>query len=124
MCCLEFVFFFQAEDGIRDIGVTGVQTCALPIYRFKTNNKIVDEMKVKAGTPVFICNGYGFADALSASPVAGAKQYPIILVGQNTMSKDTEEQIRNINPSTFYVIRSEEHTSEPVTPISRMPSSA
>src|SRR3712207_7404088 len=25
-------FFFQAEDGIRDIGVTGVQTCALPIY--------------------------------------------------------------------------------------------
>src|SRR3712207_7859667 len=28
--CLCF-FFFQAEDGIRDIGVTGVQTCALPI---------------------------------------------------------------------------------------------
>src|SRR3712207_5166423 len=25
------IFFFQAEDGIRDIGVTGVQTCALPI---------------------------------------------------------------------------------------------
>src|SRR5947209_18565812 len=27
------VFFFQAEDGIRDIGVTGVQTCALPIWK-------------------------------------------------------------------------------------------
>src|SRR3712207_9363104 len=27
------IFFFQAEDGIRDIGVTGVQTCALPISR-------------------------------------------------------------------------------------------
>src|SRR2546429_4762699 len=28
------VFFFQAEDGIRDVAVTGVQTCALPIlYR-------------------------------------------------------------------------------------------
>src|SRR5207248_11714646 len=26
-------FFFQAEDGIRDRTVTGVQTCALPIYR-------------------------------------------------------------------------------------------
>jgi len=24
-------FFFQAEDGIRDVAVTGVQTCALPI---------------------------------------------------------------------------------------------
>src|SRR5712675_2553411 len=26
------VFFFQAEDGIRDVAVTGVQTCALPIF--------------------------------------------------------------------------------------------
>src|SRR3989454_515664 len=30
---LLFFFFFQAEDGIRDYKVTGVQTCALPIYR-------------------------------------------------------------------------------------------
>src|SRR3712207_8276754 len=29
---LHIFFFFQAEDGIRDIGVTGVQTCALPIF--------------------------------------------------------------------------------------------
>src|SRR2546421_4883476 len=28
-----FVFFFQAEDGIRDLIVTGVQTCAFPICR-------------------------------------------------------------------------------------------
>src|SRR2546422_2983676 len=27
-------FFFQAEDGIRDVAVTGVQTCALPIYLY------------------------------------------------------------------------------------------
>src|SRR2546429_4584552 len=26
------LFFFQAEDGIRDVAVTGVQTCALPIF--------------------------------------------------------------------------------------------
>ena len=32
-CC----FFFQAEDGIRDSPVTGVQTCALPIWREGTN---------------------------------------------------------------------------------------
>src|SRR2546429_3010400 len=34
MFCVEcfFFFFFQAEDGIRDVAVTGVQTCALPIY--------------------------------------------------------------------------------------------
>src|SRR5690606_39930369 len=29
---LIFFFFFQAEDGIRDFHVTGVQTCALPIF--------------------------------------------------------------------------------------------
>src|SRR5256884_2415661 len=29
---LHLFFFFQAEDGIRDVAVTGVQTCALPIY--------------------------------------------------------------------------------------------
>src|SRR5699024_11801800 len=31
-CVMYFFFFFQAEDGIRDRNVTGVQTCALPIY--------------------------------------------------------------------------------------------
>src|SRR5438046_4031840 len=31
MCFVFFFFFFQAEDGIRDWSVTGVQTCALPI---------------------------------------------------------------------------------------------
>src|SRR3712207_6908798 len=34
-------FFFQAEDGIRDIGVTGVQTCALPIYGDDGDLKLV-----------------------------------------------------------------------------------
>ena len=33
LLCLWLFFFFQAEDGIRDHCVTGVQTCALPICR-------------------------------------------------------------------------------------------
>src|SRR2546430_15198219 len=32
-----FFFFFQAEDGIRDLTVTGVQTCALPIFSDRAN---------------------------------------------------------------------------------------
>src|SRR5688572_32603859 len=32
LSCGIFFFFFQAEDGIRDLTVTGVQTCALPIF--------------------------------------------------------------------------------------------
>src|SRR3712207_8917628 len=36
------LFFFQAEDGIRDIGVTGVQTCALPIF---TERQFVEHLE-------------------------------------------------------------------------------
>src|SRR5688572_2725373 len=36
-----FFFFFQAEDGIRDLTVTGVQTCALPIFWHGTNVAVV-----------------------------------------------------------------------------------
>src|SRR2546427_6235120 len=64
-------FFFQAEDGIRDLTVTGVQTCALPIF-FEMSEGVIralrhvhmspedanfhgvkggDEMKLKIGGP-------------------------------------------------------------------------
>src|SRR2546430_10775578 len=36
---LSFFFFFQAEDGIRDLTVTGVQTCALPIFDVSENQQ-------------------------------------------------------------------------------------
>src|SRR5260370_19152791 len=35
-----FFFFFQAEDGIRDSSVTGVQTCALPISQQESRSRI------------------------------------------------------------------------------------
>src|SRR5205085_5216957 len=37
-----FFFFFQAEDGIRDLTVTGVQTCALPIFAQGANDPRVN----------------------------------------------------------------------------------
>src|SRR5438445_1719831 len=45
-------FFFQAEDGIRDIGVTGVQTCALPISSPREQapapeEKVKDEVEIQ-----------------------------------------------------------------------------
>src|SRR3712207_8703923 len=42
--CGSFFFFFQAEDGIRDIGVTGVQTCALPIFKLLLEVAHMDEL--------------------------------------------------------------------------------
>src|SRR5690606_39660927 len=44
-----FAFFFQAEDGIRDFHVTGVQTCALPIYMFSA---ILYGMRISLGVGV------------------------------------------------------------------------
>src|SRR5205823_9324767 len=36
-----FIFFFQAEDGIRDKLVTGVQTCALPILQVSGSSRLM-----------------------------------------------------------------------------------
>ena len=41
------VFFFQAEDGIRDWSVTGVQTCALPISRLSSHGHIGDDRQFR-----------------------------------------------------------------------------
>src|SRR5687767_15697746 len=40
MLVVFFFFFFQAEDGIRDKLVTGVQTCALPISQLRVESRI------------------------------------------------------------------------------------
>src|SRR5690606_40888054 len=42
-------FFFQAEDGIRDFHVTGVQTCALPISRLRMEYRPRQEAAVRSG---------------------------------------------------------------------------
>src|SRR5260370_39223919 len=44
-----YFFFFQAEDGIRDSSVTGVQTCALPISEEKIGKPVGSDLR--AGIP-------------------------------------------------------------------------
>src|SRR5690554_7798840 len=44
-----FFFFFQAEDGIRDADVTGVQTCALPILEKKHQAGVPVELELQEG---------------------------------------------------------------------------
>src|SRR5690606_39670621 len=56
-------FFFQAEDGIRDFHVTGVQTCALPIFRvetYPTVHQMVSRVRARLNGEA------GFADILAA----------------------------------------------------------
>src|SRR5690606_40557470 len=47
-------FFFQAEDGIRDFHVTGVQTCALPISRIVAKEPRIDGRDNKTVRPISI----------------------------------------------------------------------
>src|SRR5260370_41990073 len=54
-----FFFFFQAEDGIRDSSVTGVQTCALPIFRGKrktaeASRSTLDDGEAKGATAIAV----------------------------------------------------------------------
>src|SRR6266704_5464395 len=86
-----FFFFFQAEDGIRDRNVTGVQTCALPIcfaYRPGSDEKTV------------IRGGYGrFYDSAEGREIDGAADiYPYVSrgiysqsVSQTTPYKTTDQ---------------------------------
>ena len=41
---MNFIFFFQAEDGIRDYKVTGVQTCALPILLLRQFTETINHI--------------------------------------------------------------------------------
>src|SRR5690606_41049654 len=59
------VFFFRAEDGIRDFHVTGVQTCALPIFACRRGG-------IGAGAAVPTCRSrYGRhgADTVATEPI-------------------------------------------------------
>src|SRR3712207_9387179 len=81
-----FFFFFQAEDGIRDIGVTGVQTCALPILPLEEAalfgcavltgvGAVVNTARVPAGASVAVVGlgGVGLAALLGAA-AAGSRR--------------------------------------------------
>src|SRR5207237_6746404 len=55
-----FFFFFQAEDGIRDSSVTGVQTCALPIFELALAHDRIELVGLHShiGSQVFDLRGH------------------------------------------------------------------
>src|SRR5256885_6115747 len=60
----DLFFFFQAEDGIRDYKVTGVQTCALPILRVgKRPEHMKPEEAVTHDFAVELCRRHVVSDA-------------------------------------------------------------
>src|SRR5947209_11862890 len=95
-------FFFQAEDGIRDIGVTGVQTCALPICRLQV--RIVTGAGLKH-LRLLACDGLCFTfemnmgaasiEELRASKIgrASCRERVEIQVGAVTVRKKKEDTV-------------------------------
>src|SRR6266568_7931473 len=87
-----FFFFFQAEDGIRDGTVTGVQTCALPICgRSTTWNRLVSRAGVLPGGPNATLHRPPARRSHSASTIqSGASAYsPFWASGSVNASKTT-----------------------------------
>src|SRR5258708_38153650 len=72
MLWCSIVFFFQAEDGIRDDLVTGVQTCALPIFLYRPARvvplRLAQNLRVGELAPnAFESKQWRVADALQAA---------------------------------------------------------
>src|SRR5687768_17731686 len=69
---LAFFFFFQAEDGIRDVAVTGVQTCALPIYPDRSAARLRAGIEAALGVrpAVVLADSFGRAWRLGQIDVA------------------------------------------------------
>src|ERR1017187_8689086 len=68
------LLFFQAEDGIRDTSVTGVQTCALPIWGYSWHKSLTGDANIpynNALDNVSFVDGHARAIKLYYSPSSG-----------------------------------------------------
>src|SRR5438874_3700316 len=83
-----FFFFFQAEDGIRDLYVTGVQTCALPIC----------DTGPMTPTPILLDCDPGHDDAIALLLALASPELELLGVttvsGNQTLDKTTANAIR------------------------------
>src|SRR5256885_8641038 len=112
-----FFFFFQAEDGIRDYKVTGVQTCALPICLFMTSFAIAGAV----GGPIAgaIMNGMqGVGHLSSWQWLFILEGIPSVIAGFFVLLYLPEKpaNARWLSPAEQRAVRSEEHTSELQSP--------
>src|SRR6266699_2801162 len=73
-------FFFQAEDGIRDADVTGVQTCALPISVWAEGPELNDLGTLWLKNIGFLTS-WGYTDTTSLSQTTGQPNVPVSFQG-------------------------------------------
>src|SRR5688500_13600306 len=100
-----YCFFFQADDGIRDYKVTGVQTCALPICKAGAMNLIFDR-DVRNDPITIAIEDTPFDDAinliLNSNNLFSRVVSPgVMIVSPNTRQK--QEQYQDLMIRTFYL---------------------
>src|SRR5688500_3755778 len=106
-------FFFQAEDGIRDYKVTGVQTCALPIYKTMTVNvtptaktcTIPGSINIQAlGVDpqyTFTITGPGGVNITHGPAVSNNHNFTGLNPGTYTVTVTTQDGCTNTSPVTI-----------------------
>src|SRR5437879_13822535 len=83
------LFFFQAEDGIRDTSVTGVQTCALPIFR-RRDSGLGGVVRIRRA--VFVCKS-GRTETAKEIGRASCRERVEISVGGAWLLKEVEIEL-------------------------------
>src|SRR3989475_6786346 len=101
--CVSSCFFFQAEDGIRDLTVTGVQTCALPICidlqngvlraRLQGNRLDLTELRMQGGRGSN-ARILGYSGNLTTAPREGGE-----LTGSGFVRWDPDRKSTRLNSS-------------------------
>src|SRR5688572_31506295 len=101
-----FFFFFQAEDGIRDLTVTGVQTCALPIYRALTSqtnrrdrNEPLQSVSALRRHPIFVKTASAFRSEEHTSELQSQSNLVCRLLLEK---KKKKEKITKIEHADIY----------------------
>src|SRR5690348_17814831 len=93
-----FFFFFQAEDGIRDGRVTGVQTCALPIWA--QNGAFSPRFIMNSWKPDGVFNSpWLHPEALRSEEHTSELQSPVHLVCRLLLEKKKKNKNRPTNPA-------------------------
>src|SRR2546429_4162703 len=120
------LFFFQAEDGIRDVAVTGVQTCALPIFDGHLQAQTETELRVAAALALRLKLMAGLDISEKRHPQDGRFN---VLVRQQPVDVRIDRKSTRLNSSHGYISyavfclkKKTKHTNCPLTPNTANPS--